>query len=317
MSATTPGTRPTPGAKPCLKCWRPARPKPETEIIFTTGRYENSSYDWVEIERFERYGQFGRVRARWEQQGRTLRLETANVARLALRLEGLPGLSPGGGLSIQSFVPGATALKVTVPSAGPLRLESAPGGYRTAGEATSSRPVKRKGLEGPIYQALTDRVLLVYGTGGGQHNQTLRQAMRFADWGELPDVHFLIRPDTAVTERDIERSHLVLFGDERSNRLIGRINAMSPVRFEGEAVVAGRERFPRDQIAFKCVFPNPLKPDRLVLLNYHEEWDYTRFWSFLSMVKLLPDYFIYRRGADTPYETPVLKAGFFNEQWTW
>ena len=174
----------------------------------------------------------------------------------------------------------------------------------------------KKGLEGPIYEALSDRVLLVYGTGP-EGESTLRQLIRFSDWGELPDVHFQIRPDSLVTENDMLESHLVLFGDERSNKLIGRMNSLCPVRFEGERAVAGKNSYARDEVAFKCIFPNPLSPNRLVLLNYAEEWNYTSNWSFNGVFKLLPDYLIYRKGADKPFGSEVLAAGFFDERWQW
>ncbi len=109
----------------------------------------------------------------------------------------------------------------------------------------------------------------------------------------------------------------MLFGDERTNSIIARINEKGLVRFDGESVVAGKDRFPREQVAFKCVFPNPLNPDKLVFLNYAEEWNYLDLWSFQASFKLLPDYFIYQRGGDQPFATKVLKAGFFTDQWTW
>ncbi|OGG02254.1 MAG: hypothetical protein A3F83_05305 [Candidatus Glassbacteria bacterium RIFCSPLOWO2_12_FULL_58_11] len=290
------------------------REKPQKDIYFTTCRYENARYDWLEIERFEHYGDFATIEARWEPKTAAVSLTTGNVALLKLYPAELSGLKAGDKLTVSS---GKSRLSLQVPQEGPLRIALTNGKLTKATDKTSdSRTIKKKGLEGPIYEALSDRVLLVYGTGP-EGESTLRQLIRFSDWGELPDVHFQIRPDSLVTENDMLESHLVLFGDERSNKLIGRMNSLCPVRFEGERVVAGKNSYARDEVAFKCIFPNPLSPNRLVLLNYAEEWNYTSNWSFNGVFKLLPDYLIYRKGADKPFGSEVLAAGFFDERWQW
>ncbi len=293
------------------------REKPDEEFSFTTCRYENARYDWIEIERFEKYGDYATVEARFESNPPGISLKTSNVAVICLDLLHLPEVKPGSRIEITAGS-GKGGINVAVPKAGPVRLAVQGTGFSllTPSPGLKGAPVKRKGLEGPIYQSISDRVILVYGTGGSD-NSDLQQALRFADWGELPDVHFIIKPDSEVTESDIMGSHLVLFGDERSNKLIGRINMMSPVRFDGDRVVAGGDRYPKDNVSFKCVFPNPLNPERLVLLNFAEEWDYSNMWSFQGIIKNLPDYFIYRRGASQPFGSEVLKAGFFNENWNW
>jgi len=297
-----------------LGLFQAERKKPQGEISFVTCRYENSRYEWLEIERFENYGDYARVDAEWRKETRELVLKTGNVCRLNIYPGELSEAGPGSKIKV---VRGVKSLGLTVPAQGPLRLEIKKEGIAQASGPSVMGAVKRKGLEGPIYEALSSRVILVYGTkeGGGRRN--LGELRRFADWGDLPDVHFLIKPDTLITKNDIESSHLVLFGDERTNSIITRINEKSPVRFDGSSVVAGKDRFSRDQVAFKCVFPNPLNPEKFVLLNFKEEWNYAENWSFQASFKLLPDYFIYRRGGDHPFATEVLKAGFFTDQWTW
>ncbi|HUU28213.1 MAG TPA: prolyl oligopeptidase family serine peptidase [archaeon] len=291
------------------------RRKPEREITFTTCRYENDRYDWLQIERFERYGDYAKIKALWNKGADEVVLKTENVSRLNLYLQSLPGVRPGTKVKI-SGGQSDKGIFMSVPDQGPMRLEIKKGRISAAPGPAPGGPVKRKGLEGPIYEALSSRVILVYGTIA-EGVSTLEQTLRFACWGELPDVHFMIKPDSLVTAQDIKTSHLVLFGDERTNSLVARINPKSPVRFDGRLIVAGKESFPREEVAFKCVFPNPLNPDKLVLVNFEEEWDYSVPWFYLAAFKQLPDYIIYRRGADRPFKSEVLKAGFFNEEWSW
>ncbi|HUU28212.1 MAG TPA: prolyl oligopeptidase family serine peptidase [archaeon] len=303
------------GGRTMLELLQARRKKPQVEFSFTTCRYENAKYDWLEIERFEKYGDYAKVKALWNKGAGEAVIQTENVARLNLYLDNLPGVRPGGKVKI-SGGQSDKGIFITVPDQGPLRLEIKKGEISEDSGLSLQGPVKRKGLEGPLYETLSDRVVLVYGTAGGG-GSTLEECLRFCDWGELPDVHFMIKPDSLVSPGDLETSHLVLFGDELTNTLIARINEKSPVRFDGRLIVAGKESFPKDEVAFKCVFPNPLNPDKLVLLNFKEEWDYKSSLSFRGALKMLPDYFIYRRGADRPFASEVLKAGFFNEEWSW
>ncbi len=274
------------------------REYPAKKIEFTTCRYQHARCQWLEVTRFNTYGDYALVEAGWDPEKKQILLERAdNVAALKL-FPGVLDLDTGDKLTVK--ISGGNSVRLTVEKTGPLALTIARGKLRQG--VASNKNIKRKGVEGPVWEALSDRVLLVYGTGEGGE-KSLRQALRFNDWGYLPDTHFLLRADSEVSEADMSNCHLVLFGDQRSNALIARINGKAPVRFEGDKVVAGRNSYPRDEISFKCVFPNPLAPERLVLLNYAEDWDYSQLWSFQGVFKMLPDYMIYRRGGERPFST--------------
>jgi len=285
------------------------RERPFRSIDFTTCRYSDSRYGWLTIAEFQTYGPFATVKAVWDPAVRTVTLnEVSNATRLQLDTKELLKGAPG---EISVTLRGKT-LRLSPDAEGMVNVNLS-GGKLAASGKTPAAPFKRKGLEGPLYDAFCDRVILVYGTREGGN---LSEAVKMSYWGPLADLHFIIKPDTAVTEQDIRDSHLVLFGDEKTNLLIGRINANYPIRFEGERIVAGKESFPRAGTAFKCVFPNPLNPSRLALVNYSDEWKYGGEFGFVGF-KCLPDYIIYSRGSDRPWGAPVLKAGFFDKQWRW
>ena len=89
-------------------------------------------------------------------------------------------------------------------------------------------PGKRPGLQGPIDDAFTTPFLCVRGTGKAWNPAVQAWAdaslKRFAyEWrryfrGELP-----VKDDTDVTEEDVRRCNLILFGDPGSNRWIDRV----------------------------------------------------------------------------------------------
>ena len=285
---------------------------PAPKIELTTCNYGNARYQWLEISRFAKYGDFALIEASWDEDKKEIILEkTDNIAGLTLFPDML-GLENGDRLTVKNS--GGSRVRFSVNGSGPLKLKVS-GKKLSRGDAVSGN-IKRKGVEGPVWTILSDRVIVAYGSGPGGE-ETLRQALNFLDWGELPDIHFILKADSEVSEQDIRDSHLVLFGDERSNSLIARINGKAPVRFEGEKVVAGKDSYPRDEVALKCLFPNPIAPNRLVMINFAEEWDYSRLWSFRGVCKMMPDYMIYRRGNEKPFAAEMLKAGFFGDDWSW
>ena len=96
---------------------------------------------------------------------------------------------------------------------------------------------KRPGLQGPIDDAFTTPFLCVRGTGKAWNPAVQAWAeanlKRFAyEWsryfrGDLP-----VKDDTAVTDEDIQRFNLILFGDPGSNALIARVLPKLPASLD-------------------------------------------------------------------------------------
>ncbi|HLA40302.1 MAG TPA: hypothetical protein VJ417_09905, partial [Candidatus Glassbacteria bacterium] len=305
------------GRRVLLELFSAQRSLPQKLVRFTTCRYADSRHDWLEITRFTTYGDYAQITAAWDPaKGEISVSELKNVSLLTIYPDCLGRPKSLNKLKLKIAKGGSAEVKVTAGQ--PVVFQIGGRGKVSVADAKSepAGTVKRRELEGPVWEALADRVLLVFGTGPGGA-QTLNELLKFVNWGELPDVHFIIRKDRDITEDDLRTSHLVLFGDERSNSLIARINAKSPVRFEGERIIAGGESFSREEVAFKCIFPNPLSSGRLVFLDYHEEWDYAHRWGFQGVMKMIPDYLVYRRGSNQPFGGEVLLGGFFNDNWSW
>ena len=75
-----------------------------------------------------------------------------------------------------------------------------------------------------------------------------------------------VRSDREVTDRDIEAYHLILVGAPTSNSLVGRINPRLPIRIENGAVVFGHQRFAGDDVGLRVIYPNPLNPQKYVVV---------------------------------------------------
>jgi hypothetical protein len=184
---------------------------------------------------------------------------------------------------------------------------------------------KRPGLQGPIDDAFTGPFLCVCGTGkawnpaiGAWSEVNLK---RFAyEWnryfrGDLP-----IKDDTAVTEDDLRRYHLILFGDPGSNPWIAKVLPKLPIRWTRDELQVGERRYSGDRHAPALIAPNPLPggDGHYIVLNsghtFHEKElatiNYLLFprlgdWAVLKV----PD-----KPAD-PLEEKVMQAGFFDEEW--
>jgi hypothetical protein len=90
------------------------------------------------------------------------------------------------------------------------------------------------------------------GTDGVPHSQNL--------YGQLNT-----RADTAVTEADLARCHLVLIGTAAQNIVVARLAGHLPVRFANRAVTCNDGvEFPGTHLALGLVYYNPLAPEHLV-----------------------------------------------------
>jgi hypothetical protein len=175
---------------------------------------------------------------------------------------------------------------------------------------------KTPGLQGPIDDAFTTPFLCVRGTGTPWHPavQAWSEASlrRFAyEWqryfrGELP-----LKNDIEVTEADLRRCNLILFGDPGSNSWIQRVLPQLPLQWTRDELRLGSHRFAAADHAPALIHPNPLAPSRYVVLNsghtFHEKELATL--NYLLFPRL-GDWAIFRVG-----DNEVEQTGFFDERW--
>src|SRR5262249_44584682 len=134
---------------------------------------------------------------------------------------------------------------------------------------------------------------------------------------ELP-----IKNDTDVTEEDVKRCNLILFGDPGSNRWIAKVAPQLPLRWTKDALEFRGEKYTAANHAPVLIQPNPLAKGRYVGLNSghtFREKDLAPLTCWLSPRR--GDWAVLKVGARTrddpsmPLEETVLRAGFFDEHW--
>jgi dienelactone hydrolase len=261
-----------------------ARPRTEpNHIHFVTYTTAYQKCYWITIESQER--EYQRTEVEALRAGDEYRVATRNVSRISIEGKG-HAVIDGQSIELAGFG---------------LLMKTAEG-WRRAGK---SGRYKKPGLQGPVDDAFRDAFLVVRPTGKPDNkiaaqyvDETLEQFRK--EWAKYMRGEVRIKDDKAVTEEDVERYHLILFGDLGSNRLTKRLAPML------------MRSWPAAPLVPVLIGPNPLNPARYVVFNsghtFHEE-------EFKGTNALL-----YPRLGDYamihPLARQVVRGGLFNTEWT-
>jgi len=288
-------------------------------VRFTTYTLRYNRMKWVVVDEMEKHWEKARVEARVSG-AHSVELKTANVAALSLVFD-----------SGRSLVePGEATLLIdgqTVTVAGPESDRSwhpslvKRGGKWSAGTSQEALR-KRHGLPGPIDDAFWDRFVMVQPTGQGMHaavSAWVESESKHAitEWRRQFRGEAIVKNDTELTDAEIASSNLVLWGDPESNKVLARIAGRLPVKWTRDAVLVGAQSFPAATHAAILIYPNPLNPNKYVVLNSgftYREYDYL---NNARQIPKLGDYAVVdiTAPADARFPGKIVLGGFFGERW--
>jgi hypothetical protein len=278
---------------------------------------------WVTIDGLGEHWERARVDA-WLTSDTSIDVKTENVTALTLDFE-------AGHAPLSSFTPTTVNIDGTHVKCGKAKSDlswrasfvKSPNGWGLA-ESVTRAPglVKRHGLQGPIDDALMDSFLFVTPTGtpmnelaGKWVTSELDHATR--EWqrqfrGDAPQ-----KKDSEVTDDDIAKNNLILWGDPSSNATFKKIADKLPVKWTAAGIQVGDRNFSSADHAPILIYPNPLNPNRYVVLNSsftYREYDYL---NNARQVPKLPDWAVVDLTVAPDAMNPgkVVDAGFFDEQW--
>ena len=182
---------------------------------------------------------------------------------------------------------------------------------------------KRPGLQGPIDDAFTTPFLCVRGTGQAWNPkvQAWSEAnlRRFAaEWhrffrGELP-----VKDDKDVTEEDLRRCNLILFGDPSSNAWIAKALPKLPIGWTKEELRVGETVYPAADHAPALIgaSPFPGASERYVVLNSGHTFHEKELGSLNYLLfPRLGDWAVLKVGGGEAVHEETVRAGFFDERW--
>jgi dienelactone hydrolase len=196
-------------------------------------------------------------------------------------------------------------------------------------EAVGDELAKRPRRQGPIDDAFLDPFLVVTPTGE-ERNSRVAQWVEFelahfrARWKALYRGDVRIKKDVDVTAEDVRKYHLILWGSPSSNKWIQMVLAAEkphsvPLEWTDDEIrLRGRAAHSSATSVPLLIYPNPLQPDKYVVLNsgptHREGHDRT---NSLQNPKL-PDWAIVDVAQQPDDRTPgrIADAGFFDESWS-
>lgn len=277
------------------------------DVVYTTFSPKYCRAYWVTLLGIEKWGKPAHIEAH-AGEGNQVTVTASNVT--AFRLDLPAKLAQAGTLTItvngrketrDGWQPGTP---VTV------QIVEQPAGLK-----------KTAALCGPVRETFFAPFLLVPGTSGsGETTAKLADnAKRWAvEWQAFADGVPRMKSDAQVTEEDIKRYNLVLFGDRTSNAILAKIADKLPVELDANGYRVGNERTAAKDLGLLMDYPNPLAPDRLVCVYSGEFWGDGL--DINHKFDLVPDFILFKNELDSdafePSRTPrAVVAGSFDSQW--
>ena len=189
-------------------------------------------------------------------------------------------------------------------------------------EPPSKELIKQHNLQGPIDDALMGPFLFVKPTAAGRHPEVdkwvdaeFNRAVR--EWHRQMRGDARVKTSEELKPEDIENFHLILWGDPQSNPTIAKVADKLPIQWGAEQISVGEQKFDAKSHAPVLIYPNPLNPEKYVVLNSsftYREYDYL---NNARQVPKLPDWAIIDLSTppDARWPGKIAAGDFFGEKW--
>ncbi|MHB1000615.1 MAG: carboxylesterase family protein [Armatimonadota bacterium] len=273
-----------------------------SKIVYTTDRLRYNTSYWVEITRIREWSSLARIEVE-VLDGNIVRASTENISAFRLNLCDAP-LDP--------------TLPVTIECNGEIFLSDLITECHIdidLAEPLEGDLLKRKGLEGPVFDAFSSKFAIVYGTQ--TDNEELRDSLRCAGecaayWSDWADIDIPIFADHEIDDDVISVYNLLLIGDDRTNSLISRVNDKLPVRFsEGGITVRNTEL--SGELGIIEVYPNPLNMDRYIVLIGSRSPEVLM--KAVKSYRDMPDFGVISMRTEISKPQTFEAYGYFNGKW--
>ncbi len=297
---------------------RNGRNRTPNPLRFTTFTTRYNRMHWIEVTGLQEHWKPARVNAEWS--GNRIGIHTENVTGLVVSFPS--GHAP--------FQPGKVTIAINGHESHGLMssdqsfrhaMHTADGRWHS-GELPNIGRRKRHGLQGPIDDAFMDSFVFVPASGksgSGEFGRWQRSELAHAvkHWRQQFRGDAIVKPDSGVTDDDIANSNLVIWGDPSSNVVLKKIADKLPIKWDADFIHVGGKKFSSEHHALLMVYPNPLNPDRYVVLNSGFTYREYAYLNNARQVPMLPDWAVVdlRTPPGTQFPGKVVAADFFDEAW--
>jgi predicted esterase len=288
-------------------------------VRFVTYTPQAGRCDWVEIRALERQYEAAKVDATWD--GKAYEVKTENVRQF--RIYG----NPDNTLPRTVLIDGKSVEANFDPRFKTLHSDfvKADGRWKLkVWRAEEPDPLtKVGGVSGPIDAAFTADFLCVVGTGKPFHPATgeaaTAQLERFKrEWDKYMRGTLVVKKDAEVTEQDLERCHLILFGDPASNSQIRKALAKLPLGWTADELTFGGKAYDSRNHLPMLIYPGVHGPGLYVVINSGHTFHEADFRGTNALLyPRLGDYSIVKPSPTEkdPGAFEVITAGLFDENW--
>ncbi|MFV0442439.1 MAG: alpha/beta hydrolase-fold protein [Planctomycetaceae bacterium] len=181
---------------------------------------------------------------------------------------------------------------------------------------------KRHDLQGPIDDAFMLPFVCVRGTGDAWNDNhqvwcdwNLQRAER--EWDKWMRGRLPVDNDVEITDQQIKSKNLILFGDPGSNQLLAKVLDDLPIEWTQEGLTVKGQKYDPAEHGVSLVFPNPLNPDRYVVLNsgltmHDADFKASNAWLFPKLGDIAVQKFSLN---DDGYDESTVWAEIFDSEW--
>ncbi|MCL6466513.1 MAG: prolyl oligopeptidase family serine peptidase [candidate division WOR-3 bacterium] len=185
------------------------------------------------------------------------------------------------------------------------------------GRAKTAKIHKTPNRYGPAKQVLMKPFTIVYGTQNPALVDFLRHAanQEALRWFLIGNGTTEILPDTAPVPLN---RNLILFGGPEENRFTHRIARQLPITVKAGKLHAALPGLQAETVAVILTYPNPLNPERLLLVRMGTDPQSTKLSFFFGVIgsgTAIPDFLIFDRRVRRYGWAGVRAAGFFDPDW--
>ncbi|MFT5408518.1 MAG: pimeloyl-ACP methyl ester carboxylesterase [Verrucomicrobiales bacterium] len=295
-----------------------ATPQPWSRdaIAFETYTLRYSTSHWLRIDRMGEH--WKRAAFETTRTGKGIEIKTTNITALTMLPES-PFDSPLQRDGQEFSIDGHTIEM-------PFDLNRAETHFVREGDVwklgkPKERLAKKPALQGPIDDAFMDSFMFVAPTGEDPTKfgdwERAERARAITHWRQQFRGDARVKSDKEVSEKDIADHNLVFWGNPSSNALLAKIADQLPIKWDAKTIRVGDKSYDAKSHALIMVYPNPLNPERYIVLNSsftYREYDYL---NNARQVPKLPDWAIIDLSEKSGSQRPgrIAAAGFFDESW--
>jgi predicted esterase len=284
------------------------------KINFVTYTLRYNTMNWLTVDALDEHWTEARVRA--EVKGaNSIQIRSKNIGALTVEI---PPQCSGKNITIN-----INNKELIVPNGSrSISLIQDNNTWRLNKSNSSAKLDKRHGLQGPIDDAFMDSFIFVLPTGK-------ESSSSLSDWvdSESEDARLQwwrqfrgeprVKRDVDLTKEDIQNNHLILWGDPASNSVLRRIQKSIPVTWDKNQFELNGKRYDSTTHLPVLIYPNPLNPDRYVVLN--SSFTFSEFSGGTNSLQIpkLPDWAVIDMSIprNKRYPEGAVNAGFFDEAW--